>query len=84
MPKRWRKIARRSRWSRVCCSSRKIETQRSQGVKELEAIRQEVQMVKSLLLSRNDRDPGEPGCQRAGDHSPGGPEGQESPVQQVR
>ncbi len=51
MSKSWRPHARRSRWSRVSCSSGKIETQESQDVKELEAIHQEVQVVKSLLLS---------------------------------
>jgi hypothetical protein len=35
-----------SRWSRVSCSAGKKETQESQGAKELEAIRQEVQLVK--------------------------------------
>jgi hypothetical protein len=52
MSKSWRTFARRSRWSRVSCSEGKIETQESQGVEELGAIRQEVQVVKSLLLSR--------------------------------
>jgi hypothetical protein len=38
--------------SRVSCSAGKVETQGSQGGKEMEAIRQEVEVVKSLLLSR--------------------------------
>ena len=52
MLKSWKPFARRSRWSRVSCSAGKIETHESQGPKELEAIGQEVQVVKSLLLSR--------------------------------